>query len=358
MILTEQNLSHYLFQKNLLSPLEVVSGDLMIETADFRNRNFKIRTGEGRPNLFVKQVKSTEPDRIDTLRRESCIYWLAEHFEQLGPLLKYLPPLHHYDYQNHILVVSLLDGYRNLYDLHAMSKQYVIATAELQAACLAAMHLPIAELIRNKTLPNYFRFAVPWPFQLNEDAAEAFVPEYAADRKMLDIVRGDRILSTQIRELYSVWEQKTLIHGDVKWLNFLVNNDCSDIKLIDWEMTEIGDPCWDIAGVVHNYLFFWLLKQDAVRRKSGSIFDDSRLSEAVNLFLKTYFKLRQTPEEEQNDFLVKSLRYTALRLIQAAFEGVHHGNDLNETALRLLQLGQNILAEPNAAIQELLQIRL
>ncbi|HEY5273756.1 MAG TPA: phosphotransferase [Acidimicrobiales bacterium] len=40
---------------------------------------------------------------------------------------------------------------------------------------------------------------------------------------------------------------KALIHGDVSIANMLVSDD--EIRLVDWEYSGAGDPCWDLAGL-------------------------------------------------------------------------------------------------------------
>src|SRR4051812_28240606 len=65
-------------------------------------------------------------------------------------------------------------------------------------------------------------------------------------------------------QLHQEWRTETLIHLDIKADNYLVVNQGGKnrkrgLKMVDWEMTSAGDPCWDVGSVFSDYLGFWLL---------------------------------------------------------------------------------------------------
>src|SRR5215218_9537493 len=78
MIITRENIAHYLLGRGLLSFDSVVDGDLVVVEATSRNRNFKvIRTAS--PGYFVKQVKTFEPQAVETIRYETACYYLSHN---------------------------------------------------------------------------------------------------------------------------------------------------------------------------------------------------------------------------------------------------------------------------------------
>lgn len=61
------------------------------------------------------------------------------------------------------------------------------------------------------------------------------------------------------RFLTAQWRTAVLIHGDVKWEHVR-----RDGVLVDWELAGLGDPAWDLAGLLHE-----LCMSDATPRALG-----------------------------------------------------------------------------------------
>jgi aminoglycoside phosphotransferase (APT) family kinase protein len=55
-----------------------------------------------------------------------------------------------------------------------------------------------------------------------------------------------------ITRLDRTWTARTAIHGDVKFDNVLVGPQ--GMSLVDWELAGLGEPVWDLAGVVDGLL--------------------------------------------------------------------------------------------------------
>ena len=66
-------------------------------------------------------------------------------------------------------------------------------------------------------------------------------------------------------ELRGEWRQDALIHGDMKWDNCVMprHDDparaAEGLKIVDWELADIGDGCWDVGAVFQAYLAHWIL---------------------------------------------------------------------------------------------------
>lgn len=59
-------------------------------------------------------------------------------------------------------------------------------------------------------------------------------------------------VAAAIAGLERTWTDRTAIHGDVKFDNVLVAQE--RMLLVDWELAGLGEPVWDLAGVVDGLL--------------------------------------------------------------------------------------------------------
>lgn len=58
------------------------------------------------------------------------------------------------------------------------------------------------------------------------------------------------------------WRRETVVHGDVRWDNLLVAAGAAqgpnmNFRLIDWETLGAGDPAWDVASQLSEYVRMW-----------------------------------------------------------------------------------------------------
>jgi hypothetical protein len=76
---------------------------------------------------------------------------------------------------------------------------------------------------------------------------------------VVDGVLSSLPLKALLAVMGRAWTPRTPIHGDIKADNILVvprhrgAPDCS-IRLIDWELSGLGEPSWDLAGIVSGLL--------------------------------------------------------------------------------------------------------
>ena len=168
--------------------------------------------------------------------------------------------------------------------------------------------------------------------------------------------------------MYKDWYiQQTLIHGDMKWNNILIVKDkyhdqISKIKIVDWEFSGIGDPAWDIRGVLHDFIGFWLFSlpitgnEDAENLVTSTQCPLDNLKKAIRSFWKEYLNSGEINESESDKLLIRSTRYCAIRLIQKAYELHQSSSQLTNIGIYLIQTGINIVLDIYDAILHLFGI--
>jgi thiamine kinase-like enzyme len=161
-------------------------------------------------------------------------------------------------------------------------------------------------------------------------------------------IQKNPALVQKIEATAAQWERYSLIHGDIKWMNFIVTENESEVKLIDWEIADLGDPLWDVAGAIQSYFSSWTMSFDNRYKEYVRIPDNEFITmevilPVVKVFWETYAKQKNYSKAEYKSKLLKTLKYTAARMIQTAFENNKSGNQITNNSLKTIQFCDNLL---------------
>ncbi len=364
MDLDAQHLVHYLLERGLLETAEVVDGGLLVAESSRRHRSFQVlRPGGG--GLFVKQVRQRDAETITTFQREGACYWLAANDEAFAPLRKLMPAFVDYDREHLRLVIELLPDAEDLTLLHRrrgdFPSQIGARLGETLGSYQAAMK---AEAIDDRYSALFPR-ALPWPLICRQVPTETFSRHGAAAGSIVETIKGDESLFQPLEALKEEWQPSTLMHGDLKWDNLMSHPNGSpetkDLKLIDWELADIGDPLWDAGAVFHAYLVCWLLSlpfdnaqtqaPEQWLSQAGSPVELMR--PALGEFWRSYRSARGITINESEETLLRCLRFGAVRLLQTAFELAAANPQALPQGLFLVQACGNILKRPENARRHL-----
>ncbi len=65
-------------------------------------------------------------------------------------------------------------------------------------------------------------------------------------------IKSNYDVSSLLSDFQRIWKQQPwgLVHHDLNGANVLVDNNSSDISIIDWEMSEIGHPYFDLCAII------------------------------------------------------------------------------------------------------------
>jgi hypothetical protein len=365
MLLNTDSVVHYALQKGFIDLDSVVGGDLTVVEAHRRNRNFKLMQ-QRHPGLFVKQVQQLEPQAMATLRRESVCYSMAREIPELAALAGLLPGFCAYDPVRHVLVLELLTGYETLAEYHYRRGAFPVEVATLLAHALGNYHRDTRDTLEKATHASVFPKTAPWVLSMHRQQPEWFQSLSAANSQLLQIVKQYDQFASTLDALRAHWHFGGLIHGDMKWDNCLIKADGQGgepvLKIVDWELSDLGDPLWDVAAILQSYLSHWILSMPITAGAqveqiiAGGPWPLETMQVPMRAFWNTYREVAAIPTKQRKELLLRTIRYGAARMIQTAYESLSFAVQVNSNVLYLLQVSMNILLNPDEAASELFGI--
>ncbi|MBV9928773.1 MAG: phosphotransferase [Acidobacteria bacterium] len=373
MLITKETIAHYLLGRGLLSFESVVDGDLLVVEATSRNRNFKVIRAEN-PGYFVKQVKTFEPAAVETMRYETACYWLAQNDPDFEPLAALMPRFHDSDPARHALVIELLPEGASLSEYHRQLGSFPVEVGVQLGQIIGAYQREMGRRLRDGAKSNTFARRVPWILSLHQMDRNLFGQLSTANTQVLNIIQSYPDFPSTLERLSAGWRFDSFIHGDIKWDNVHVTVDSDGegneegaggkvtLRLVDWELADFGDACWDAGAVFQAYLSAWVFSMPAVagvpaeQLVGAAQFPVEQMHPALRAFWKTYTETRGLNAAEARESLERSVSYAAARMIQTAYEYMFQSPQITTSALYLLQLSLNILKNPREATASLLAL--
>ncbi|HEY0794957.1 MAG TPA: phosphotransferase [Acidisarcina sp.] len=364
MVLTSSNLAHYLLARGLLTPVSIVDGDyLAVETAR-RNRNFKVIRSRN-PAYFVKQVKIWDNQSLATLRCEVYCYWLAANHPDFAALRSLVPRFYGWDENHAILVTELLTRAENLSEYHARHSAFPIAAAMELGSAFGRYHRQVPAPPPDATQAAPFPRRVPWALTMHQPEWKTLTGLSEANAQMIALVHSYPEFAQALEPLRAAWPATALIHGDIKWDNCMVETDSAGnpaIKIVDWEMADWGDGLWDVAAIFNQYLSHWIysLPGDSSAATVDLVDSATRpfrhMLPALHAFWSAYARASELSGLAAKAALSKTMTYCGARMLQSVYEYSQYSPRLTRPALYLLQASQNILADPEGAVRDLLEM--
>lgn len=361
MFISASNLVYYLIERGLATADSVVDGDWIVTESSRRNRNFKVLRRR-HPGFFVKQIQQWDPQAIATLQSEAKCYWLALNSHAFSPLVPLLPHYYDFDPARYILVLELLKEGEDLTEHHRRLNSFPPESARKLARALAAYHRigPSHTNGEEAVFPK----KIPWILSVDQFTAGSFSAMSGGNSQVVGIVQQHPEFHQHLQALRSEWRFESLIHGDLKWDNCVVENGADGkepvVKIVDWELADWGDACWDVGAILQAYLSFWIFSMPAaaevppaemVKRAQYPV---ESMQPAIRAFWETYLEARQIEKRDAAPMLERSVRSGAARMIQTAYEYMYYSPQISANTLCLLQVSMNVLSGPQEATRDLL----
>lgn len=364
MTLTTDNLAHYLLERGLTTRESVVNGGIEISEIPRRNQNFKVRQRDG-SGYFLKQVRRWEPEALRTLQAEAQCYQLATEREEFADLRDIVPCFHSYDPRRAVLVTELLDA-ETVTEHHFRNDAFPVAVAEQLGRAFGSYHRKAAAN-GAPAVNGLFSRRTAWALSLHDMAPQSVQDPSGGIFQMLGMIRQFPQFAESFQELRGEWRTDAVIHSDIKWDNCLLckeSDGSPKLKVVDWEMADWGDSCWDIAAIFSAYLSFWVqsLPANGLGNPGALVgqarFPIERMQPAIRSFWSTYRESRGLLPTASSQLLRRAVRYAGARNIQTAFETLQLMPQAHSGTVLLLQLSMNVLTKPEEAARELLGLEL
>jgi len=288
-----------------------------------------------------------------------------------------LPHVFEFDRGHDVLITELLSGLQSLNHYNYINYQnddFLEKPANQLGELLATCHTFFQG---NERLTNasFLPKKLPFISTMSHPGPEIFSYYSKANMELLKIIQHNTVLSEFFSTFGYKWSRDTLIHGDIKSDNIFVtkyvispdmDSENSDkqvqIKVVDWEMADVGDPAWDIGSVFQDYLRFWLFSLPITGSETpeqlvmSAPYPLQNAQGAIRSFWRTYKKNANLSEERSHELLRKSAGYCAARLIQTAYESSQDSSELSNIAIYLLQVATNMLSNIDDSLMSLLGI--
>ncbi|MGF1576510.1 MAG: phosphotransferase [Cyanophyceae cyanobacterium] len=354
----------YLLEKNWLDRSHLIQDSFQIASLSRRNWNYKVVSDQS-PCYFLKQGEGDID--LGTVQHEASIYQLFQE-ESSSKLTRYLP--HYYDYAStqKILVIEFIPNAEDLRSYQIKRGKFPKYIGAQMGAALAALHGQRGDALDSDLNMESLGFpdCTPWVFDAYQPNLNALRTISEANIKIFKMIQDQSIFRDSLHILSQSWEQKALIHGDIKFDNFIAhsspgNKRQAQIKLLDWEFAGIGDPCWDVGSVFSDYLKMWIFSIPITGEIPPAQFGQlaeyplEKMRGAMNSFWSTYRRQMSLDDDTADRVLLKSVQMAAARLVQTALEFTDTGR-LTSTIICLLQLSLNIFKKPEQATAHLLGI--
>lgn len=355
MYLTPTSLIPWLTGRGLISSQAIVRGDLQIAELERNNRCFKVISRQG-PSYFVKQVRELDESTVSGLRREAQVYQLAAADPQFAALRKLLPKFAGFDERRHCVMVEFLLDSINAHQYHNRIGHYPPEFGRGLAETLATFHSDLGRQFAAEMGCERFPGKPPWILSFHRDQGDGRLSP--ANQQLLQFLQDDSELQRILDQLLAGWRLDGLIHRDLKWNNVLVPSDTTasiDLRIIDWEMADNGDWCWDAGMAIQNWWSFQALAAPEGTPVDAEPFLQSSdglaaIRPAVHEFWSTWNSRTDLQAQNGQPLIEKCVLYTAARILQTAYELLHGATKMSDRAMRLLCLSQHVLKHPDEAV--------
>lgn len=225
-------LLRFVMQRGILSPRAVVDGTCWATTS--RRDRFMLDTlfDRGQPIAMVKSAPLAI-NRPYLAAEAAALSLIRRH-----PALRGMAPAH---------LASDAAGGRLVMEFVAAQADAAGVDPAAAAETIGALHRETTntDIGATRTLPPIF-----------DALLRGWTPKPDALGRLWSLTTDPIGIRAHVGAARARWVRACLVHADVKrehWYRRTAS-DGRSWCLIDWEMVRVGDPAWDVAGVMHDHV--------------------------------------------------------------------------------------------------------
>jgi hypothetical protein len=363
-MLDVDNATTFLIDRALIPVSWIVEGDLIMRSVARRNRNLRVEGPDG-TGLFIKQPDDPASGSHETLRREAAFHRFCRDELSVAPVTRLAPQLLEADNETAVVVFELIAEAVTL-RARCEAEDGIMEASQAFGHALGTVH----RVFRSPRWDEDPRLALlprssPWVFDLQRPGIGMLADLSPANFATLRVLQNETGFGEPLARLLARWRSQTVIHGDIRFDNVLIRPrrsgdvDSFELRLVDWEMVQFGDPAWDVAGALQEFLVFWVSTMPqsagltADEKVAGARVPLTSLRRGARAMWSGYRQGARLGRAEAEDLLPRAVAFSSARLIQSAFEAADGFDHLPGESALLLQIGANLLADPAGGQAEL-----
>jgi hypothetical protein len=360
-MLDVDSVTDYLLGHGLIDRAAIIDGELTVVSAARRNRNLRVE-GPAGAGYLIKQADGLSDGAAETLRFEAAFCAFCHQEPAATAAARVVPRLRHCDPGRPLLALELVRGGAPPWG--ALAEPNALApAARAVGGALATVHttfrLPgLAEDPRLSWLPR----RLPWVMMVHKPGLELLATLSPANCEVLRLLQARDGPGERLDRLRPLWQPDTVIHGDVKSDNLLhvpaapgTGPGAGEVCLVDWEMVQVGDPAWDVAGVLQDLVLLWVNSMplaehvgvEELAARARQPWHD--VQAALRAFWRAYERGAGLAPAAADRLLLRAVGFSAARLIQTAYEWAQSMSALPVQSVLLLQVSANLLQNPEEA---------
>lgn len=350
--------------------------DAPIALKEGTNFNLVVKFPNGR-DLIVKQnrIDSNSDRGLGSLPVEWVVQELIDNFSSLSELQPLVSEVIFIDWSNSVLVSVFYENYQALNQLDRLNKcfdprlTYVIGSnlAKIHGATYQQpAHLGFLrrylKLDADKKQPNFINRLT----KLRPSIWGNICPDGFTFYKLYQRFSS---LNDAAIELFENIQPSCLIHNDLTLDNFIIdrqiNLDCDSIeiapeqiKIIDWERIDWGDPAMDLGMFISEYIGgIWLESTISDRNLdlntmlTTAKFPLETISPALKTFMQGYLSQFPKIAVKRTDFIKRVVQFIGIGILSRLTYYVEHHYPFTNNSIYKLQVAKNLLCFPQESIK-------
>lgn len=355
------NLINYLIQKHLIDMKSIVEDKIIIRDVSRLNHNIQVLQENG-IGYFLKQPSRTNEYSNKFVKKEAKFYSVMFSDKKFEDIQMMLPNFIKYERKNNVLIIEFLKNMTHLSEIQLNPTQQ-IECFETIGKYLAIYHNKFHKYLHH----NSFRFlekSLPLTFFLSRPRPEIFSVISNGALELLKTIQQKPGMAKFLEDIPDKWNPTTMIHGDMRMDNILVSTNpknLKNIKVIDWELSSIGDPIWDVAGLVSDLVLqqFYLLisegEMDGYSYESQLRLLTRKVNPLSKRFLKIYYKNLDKKRLKEDQFEIKLLKFCIAKIIQTAFNSLQYSDTITSIAEDIIQISSQMILNQDQTITHILE---